>query len=175
MMLLTALLLAAVFFCSATLTTIAQERYNAARGLEPTKAITQYIHESWNTASGLPQNNGQALCQTRDGYVWIGTQEGLVRFDGMRFTVFNNKNSLLPDNLIYALAEDRMGTLWIGSGNGELLSLRNGRFTLYGKDQGYTATTRIHQILPQSNGSVWLATGGDGLLYFQEGILSISG
>ena len=167
----TAVLFAVVFSFSATLTTIAQERYNASRGLDPTKAITQYIHESWNTSNGLPQNNGHALCQTRDGYIWIGTQEGLVRFDGMRFTVFNNKNSILPDNWINALAEDRTGRLWIGSARGDLLSLRGGQFTLYGKEQGYTGSSSVNGILEDRTGRVWIATN-DGLFCVENAAFS---
>jgi len=149
-----------------------QVRYNASRGLDPTKTITQYIHESWNTSNGLPQNNGHALCQTRDGYIWIGTQEGLVRFDGMRFTVFNNKNSPLPDNWINAITEDRSGTLWIGSANGYLLSLHNGLFTLYSKEQGYTAATSIQQIAQDRAGCMWIATN-DGLYCFEQGVFTV--
>ena len=61
--------------------------------LDPRKALTQYIHDVWQTEQGLPQNAVEALCQTRDGYLWLGTQEGLVRFDGVRFTVFDRRNT----------------------------------------------------------------------------------
>ncbi len=51
------------------------------------KPITQYVQEVWQTKEGLPQNSVQAILQTRDGYVWLGTQDGVARFDGVRFTV----------------------------------------------------------------------------------------
>jgi ligand-binding sensor domain-containing protein len=78
-----------------------------AIALDPSKAISQYVHGHWDTESGLPQNSVSAVLQTRDGYIWAGTQEGLVRFDGVRFTVFNRGNRMLPHNFVTALLEDR--------------------------------------------------------------------
>ena len=61
--------------------------------LDPRKAITQYAHQVWKTDAGLPQNSIQAILQTRDGYIWLGTERGLVRFDGVQFTVFDKGNT----------------------------------------------------------------------------------
>src|SRR2546425_2605919 len=61
-------------------------------GLDPRLAPTQYGHRVWTTEQGLPQNTIRAIVQARDGHVWLGTQEGLVRFDGGRFTVFDEKS-----------------------------------------------------------------------------------
>lgn len=58
------------------------------------KPITQYVQEIWQAKEGLPQNSVQTIVQTRDGYVWLGTQDGLARFDGVHFTVFNKENTL---------------------------------------------------------------------------------
>src|SRR5215472_19055513 len=58
-----------------------------ARG--PSQRINQYVHNSWRSEDGLPQNSVDAILQTRDGYLWVGTEEGLVRFNGVQFTVFN--------------------------------------------------------------------------------------
>ena len=58
-------------------------------GLDPQKPITQYVHDVWQIDQGLPQNSVMAMAQTRDGYLWLGTQEGLARFDGVHFTVFD--------------------------------------------------------------------------------------
>ena len=60
-----------------------------AAALDPLKPIGQFMRTVWETSTGLPQNSVQAVLQTRDGYVWLGTEEGLVRFDGERFEVFN--------------------------------------------------------------------------------------
>jgi ligand-binding sensor domain-containing protein len=92
-----------------------------ALALDPKKAISQYIHDVWTTADGLPQNSILSIAQTRDGYLWLGTWDGLARFDGVRFTVFNRDNTEeLKNNYIYALTEGRDGSLWIGTGGGGL-------------------------------------------------------
>src|SRR5579863_3527224 len=61
--------------------------------LDPVKAITQYVHDVWQTEAGLPQNSVLTIAQTLDGYLWLGTEEGLVRFDGSRFAVFDKSNT----------------------------------------------------------------------------------
>ncbi|MBM3833983.1 MAG: hypothetical protein FJ403_12080 [Verrucomicrobia bacterium] len=69
---------------------------------------------SWTTAHGLPQNWVECLLQTRDGYWWIGTRGSLARFDGVRFTVFDQAATGLPQMQVSkSLAEDRDGNLWI--------------------------------------------------------------
>ena len=71
-----------------------------AAGLDPKRALTQYVHESWNTAKGLPQSTGLSLAFTRDGFLWVGTEEGIARFDGATFTVHDRRNTPgLPHNL----------------------------------------------------------------------------
>src|ERR1051325_2818736 len=57
--------------------------------LDPKKSINQYVHDVWTADNGLPQTSVQAIAQTADGYLWLGTQEGLCRFDGVRFALFN--------------------------------------------------------------------------------------
>src|SRR5437016_2465748 len=58
----------------------------AASGLNPEHKLTQYVHRIWQTQPGLPQTAIFAVSQTRDGYLWLGTESGVVRFDGVRFT-----------------------------------------------------------------------------------------
>ncbi len=79
------------------------------RILDPSKAITQYHLDAWTTNDGLPQNTITAITQTHDGYLWLGTQEGLVRFDGLRFYVFSKRNGALSNNSVVTLLEDRSG------------------------------------------------------------------
>lgn len=80
---------------------------------------TDHVFHSWQRQHGLPENMVKVLCQTRDGYLWIGTYSGLARFDGLKFTAFDH-NSLpgLPSDVCKALAEDREGNLWIGTDRG---------------------------------------------------------
>src|SRR5882724_9745448 len=86
----------------------------------------QYRFDSWTTDNGLPQNVVYAVTQTRDGYLWLTTFDGLVRYDGVRFTVFNRSNSKgLTSNRFSALFEDTDGTLWMGTIDGGLIRLRD--------------------------------------------------
>jgi ligand-binding sensor domain-containing protein len=90
-----------------------------AGALDPRKAITQYAHQVWKTDQGLPQNSIQAILQTRDGYIWLGTERGLVRFDGGQFTVFDKSTAPgLRNTNTQALYQDRDGTLWVGTWGG---------------------------------------------------------
>ncbi|GAG41271.1 unnamed protein product [marine sediment metagenome] len=101
-----------------------------AWALDPKKAITQYVHDVWQIEDGLPQNTITAILQTRDGYIWLGTQEGLVRFDGVRFTVFDKRNTEdIKNSHILTLFEDHEGSLWIGTYCGGLNRLRDREFT----------------------------------------------
>ena len=87
--------------------------------LEPTTPLANYGRQSWVMENGLPQNTVQALVQTRDGFVWLGTEVGLVRFDGNGFTVFDrNSTPALPGNDVRCLLWSRDGALWIGTSEG---------------------------------------------------------
>src|SRR5258708_32049463 len=98
-----------------------------AFGLDPRKAITQYSHNVWSSENGLPQNSILAITQTRDGYLWLGTEEGLVRFDGVSFTIFDKTNTAeIKHNHVLVLYEDG-GSLWIGT-QGGLNRLKDGKF-----------------------------------------------
>ena len=90
----------------------------AALSLDPTDALGQYGRQTWQTDSGLPQNTVSAVLQTRDGYLWLATDGGLVRFDGLRFAVFDPQNSGLRSGRIQGLLEDAEGNLWIATAEG---------------------------------------------------------
>src|SRR5688572_17063041 len=76
----------------------------------------------WGTDEGLAPGLVSTMLQSRDGYLWIGADEGLMRFDGARCTVFDSRNTPeLRVNLIFALHEDRQRRLWIGTGGGGLV------------------------------------------------------
>jgi len=95
--------------------------------LEPTTPLANYGRQSWVMENGLPQNTVQALVQTRDGFVWLGTEVGLVRFDGNGFTVFDrNSTPALPGNDVRCLLWSRDGALWIGTSEG-LARWKDGR------------------------------------------------
>ncbi|MBX3280519.1 MAG: hypothetical protein KF868_21175 [Acidobacteria bacterium] len=100
-------------------------------------ARAQYRFDHWTADNGLPQNSLRDIVQTRDGYLWFTTFDGLVRFDGVRFTVFNKSNSPgLVSNRFAELIEDRNGDLWATVETGMIVRLNRGRFTAYGPESG---------------------------------------
>jgi ligand-binding sensor domain-containing protein/signal transduction histidine kinase len=114
---------------------------HAAMALDPQRSLDHYGHQIWRTDSGLPQNTVHAILQTRDGYLWLGTDGGLVRFDGIDFLTFDAENTpQLESDTVYDLLEDASGTLWISTAAG-LLSYRNGAFAAYTMAQGLPAAT----------------------------------
>jgi PAS domain S-box-containing protein len=139
----------------------------AAQVRDPHKRLTQYTHDLWQTEDGLPQNSIHALLQTRDGYLWLGTQEGLARFDGVRFAVFDQRNTPeFKNNHVTALHQTRDGALWIGM-NGGLSRLMDGKIKTYSAADGLT-NELIWAIEEDLDGTVWIGTGG-GLNRFKDG------
>lgn len=114
------------------------------------------VHESWTTDDGLPVNSITWLLQTLDGYIWIGTFDGLVRFDGTHFTVFNSANvKNLPSNRIVQLFEGHDGALWFNTESG-LVRFRNNRFEPI--DAGRGLTGDFLGFYEDRSGRTWLAT-----------------
>jgi len=108
-----------------------------AQAVAPSAA---YVRENWTVADGLPINTITALVQTRDGYLWLGTNDGVARFDGVRFTVYNAGNTReIPSNRITSLHEDRAGVLWILTEQQHLIRYAGGRFTHIDAEHGLKA------------------------------------
>ena len=102
-----------------------------AWALEPSTSLASYGRQSWVMENGLPQNTVQALAQTRDGFLWLGTEVGLVRFDGSNFTVFDQHSKpTLPGNDVQCLLATNDGAFWIGTGDG-LARFQNGSVTTF--------------------------------------------
>lgn len=126
-----------------------------------------YQKQIWKAEQGLPNNTVQALLQTRDGYLWIGTRAGLARFDGVKFTVFNSQNTpALHEDSCTALAEDIDGNLWIGTADG-VMRYEAGSFTRFTKADNLTDNSILSLCASQSGG-VWIGTE-NGLDRFQDG------
>jgi diguanylate cyclase (GGDEF)-like protein len=137
----------------------------ALRGfaLDPQRALTQTRLSTWTTEAGLPQSTIDAIVQTRDGYLWLGTEEGLVRFDGLRFKVTDRKNApALSSAFVSALFEARDGALWIGTYGGGLARLRNGVVEAFHPE--LLGSDRVRAIHATPDGVMFLATAGGGLV-----------
>ena len=99
----------------ATMAIIVLVACHAAVALDPNKSIGQFIHHAWQTEDGLPDSLVTSIIQTHEGYLLFGTHRGLVRFDGVRFAVFDRRNTpALTTASIEAACEDASGTLWVG-------------------------------------------------------------
>jgi ligand-binding sensor domain-containing protein len=140
-----------------------------AIALDPAKAVSQYSLAAWQTDDGLPHNRVQAIAQTPEGYLWLATQEGLARFDGVRFTVFDRHGTAaMSANDVETLFVSRDGSLWFGVYGGTLLRYRNGVFTSYASREGRPLAT-ISALAEDAGGDLWVGTDGDGLYRLHEG------
>lgn len=142
----------------------------AASALEPGKRLTQYVLDVWQEEQGLPQDTVQALLRGSDGYLWLGLQEGLARFDGARFVLYDRKSTPeLKHNSVLTLAEAPDGTLWAGTnGGGILLRRQDGTFGSIGPEQGL-ATGVVWAIAFDAAGDAWVGGDGGGVQRFSGG------
>jgi len=127
-----------------------------AIALDPNRAISQYVQNVWRIEEGLPHNSVRAIHQTRDGYLWLGTYAGLARFDGVRFKVYDTRNSAFTNNEIRTLHEDARGVLWIGTTAGGFYRLEKGEII---KDTRRVDSQTINVILSTRDGSLFVGTG----------------
>ncbi len=142
------------------------------RALNPNKAVTQYVHNVWTSNDGLPQDSVNAIAQTPDGYLWLATQEGAARFDGLRFSVFDASNIDGFGSFVYTLHVDRAGTLWLGCVN--LFSYSDRKFVRYSTADGLPDIA-IKHISEDADGNFWFGAassdrifGGRGLIRFAD-------
>jgi signal transduction histidine kinase/ligand-binding sensor domain-containing protein len=138
----------------------------SAAALDPHRALDQYIHDAWTSEDGLPQNSVRAIAQTKDGYLWLGTEEGLVRFDGVRFEVFDKTNTAsITTSLVNVLAADQSGALWIGFQSPGLCRLERGRVACVGRELGV-----IDALAFSADGVGWIGTP-KGIVRLERGVL----
>jgi len=128
-----------------------------AVALDPSRDLSQFNAQVWLTENGLPQNTIHSITQARDGYVWLATEEGLARFDGIKFTVFDKQNTPeLKSNGIRVLLEDRRGALWIGTTDG-LVRLLDSKFTAFTIRDGLPSNV-IDALCEDHDGSLLVVT-----------------
>jgi signal transduction histidine kinase/uncharacterized protein (DUF2141 family) len=130
----------------------------AARALEPSRALTQFVHRIWQTQQGLPESPISDIFQSRDGYLWVATQTGMARFDGVRFTPLERVYEHAPaGEWVREAFEDESGTLWLATNDSGVYAVRNGGTTNYGHAEGLPANL-IQCLAPGAGGSVWACT-----------------
>jgi signal transduction histidine kinase/ligand-binding sensor domain-containing protein len=123
---------------------------NPAAGLDPNVRITQYRHAAWRLQEGAFASAPNAIAQTADGYIWIGTSSGLVKYNGDRFSPLPVSAARgLSGAIIYSLLASSDGTLWIGTAAG-LVSRKNGQFQEHVRG-------RINSIVEDRKGRIWIA------------------
>ncbi len=139
--------------------------------LDPTKPIDFYQHNVWTVENGLPMNSVIAITQTPNGYLWVGTETGLARFDGIDFDIFDHENTpALSNNLILSLLVDHDGTLWIATRGGGITRYKNNTFDTLTTQSGLLSNETW--VLLQSNDlSIWIGSK-NGLNHYANGTLS---
>jgi signal transduction histidine kinase/ligand-binding sensor domain-containing protein len=119
--------------------------------LDPSKRISQYVHTAWRIQDGVLPGLPESITQTTDGYLWIGTYAGLVRFDGVQFVPWEGpEGQHLPDSRIFAVLGARDGSLWIGTPNG-LAQWKDGELVTLPYLGG-----RANSIIEDQNGRIWV-------------------
>ncbi len=144
-----------------------------AQALDAGKSLTQYSHRIWGREEGLLQPSIYAIHQSRDGYIWLGTQEGLIRFSGLRFRDFtHNGETPFRNTLVRSIAEDRDQNLWIGTiGAGLAFAGKDGSLIRYNRASGFPSND-VTCVAPDLKGSLWACTGA-GLVEFSKGRMRV--
>jgi signal transduction histidine kinase/ligand-binding sensor domain-containing protein len=120
-------------------------------GLDPTLGISQYAHKAWKIRDGFFKSRVCCLAQTPDGYMWVGTESGLLRFDGIKTAPFRPPaGQQLPSNDIWGLLTTSDGTLWIGTAKG-LASWKENKLKLYQELTGHY----VYKLIESRSGTVW--------------------
>jgi ligand-binding sensor domain-containing protein/signal transduction histidine kinase len=136
--------------------------------LDPNRRLSQFPHDRWGTENGFPGGTIYAIAQTADGYLWLGTEKGLVRFDGLTFNLLQHGNTpTLPAGPVLGLLTDADGNLWIRLQNPSVVRYRNGKFE--------DVLTKLGRIEPRITS---MSLGSDNrilLSTFENGILRYDG
>jgi len=131
----------------------------------PGAGALPFSFQSWQRGQGRPLGSLQALAQTRDGYLWTGGEDGLARFDGVRFAAFENWGGV-EASPVRALFGDRQGRLWIGTAGRGLTRYDDGQFTTFTKQQGLPSDS-VTALQEDSEGKLWVGTD-EGLAVSQQ-------
>lgn len=131
-----------------------------AHALSPDRLPSQYLHEHFTPENGLPSEIIWDILQDEYGYLWLGTQNGLVRYDGARFVTYNSQNwPVFGSNDVRALHIDRNGNLWLGTYGGGAIVYDGKQFRSITSSDGL-AHHVVYDITQSRDGALWFATGG---------------
>jgi len=131
--------------------------------LDPERSFDFYLHDRWGIEEDLPQSSVMAITQTLDGYIWLASQEGLVRFNGKFFTVFDQYNTpQIQRNFVRSLLLDSTGNLWAGTEGGGLTRLGNGVFKHFSTENGLSDNS-VGSMAIRDQNSLWIGTRGGGV------------
>jgi signal transduction histidine kinase/streptogramin lyase len=124
--------------------------------LDESRVAKEYLQQSWHVEDGLPDKRVTSLVQSHDGYLWFGTQTGVVRFDGQKFTVYNHVNTpQFPSDYCISIAEDLDGNLWFAFASGGRLVEKSGDQFRGFADQGPGKSFDWCKVLPSRFGGIW--------------------
>jgi len=145
----------------------AQSPAKTPHSLDPSKKLSQYILEHWDTERGLISNNVRRMLQTQDGFLWLGGFGGLTRFDGVRFTTFNKRAyDIFKTNSVFTLAESADNALWVATEGSGLLAYDKGQFKALGDEKLF-----VTAFFAESKDKLWVGTRNSGLFSLEKGIL----
>ena len=114
-----------------------------AYAIDPNRKVSQYVHDHWGAEQGVPRGSIYAITQTADGYLWIGSEEGLFRFDGFNFRQISDPSGSITLTSVVGLVADKEGSLWLRLRDTTLIRYRNGEFEYPPEQAAYiTATAR---------------------------------
>ena len=140
-----------------------------AAGFSSAPAAPNYFTRTWHVEEGLPQNKVTAVVQTHDGYLWVGTYNGLARFDGVRFTAFDENNTPeLHSRRVTSLFEAVDGTLWICTENGDVSQYKDGRFASVPVRANWS-DRKIYDVTADDAGDIWLLSEAGELARVRDG------
>ncbi|MBN9658042.1 MAG: hypothetical protein J0H49_07675 [Acidobacteria bacterium] len=151
-----------------------------AQAIDPNRAMSQYVRDRWGTESGFPKGAVYDIAQTSDGYLWFGTEKGLVRFDGVSFQLISDSNSQLANGHVLGLMGDQDGGLWVRLRRPTLLRYRNGRFeNVMGSLGRPTSTVTAMGRMQDGELLVWVLEGEGSAIKYKgshfETIVSTTG
>src|SRR5450631_4271660 len=121
-------------------------------GVDPNRTLTQYAHRVWQAQQGLPEGTIYSILQTHDGYLWLGTQTGLIRFDGVRFEKLETIRRNVPANLwVRGALEDSHHAIWMGTSDAGVYRVDGDSVSHFSTAEGM-ASASVQCITSTKNG-----------------------